>query len=104
MKFTFNNGQEMLYYIDTKTFLPIQTEALGKVALEQVGMGGMMEQMGSDRAKKLKVITTYSNYEEVNGIKFPMKQKLEMGAVEIDVVNSDYQINQPIDAKYYKLQ
>ena len=104
VKFTFNNGQEMLYYIDTKTFLPIQTEALGKVALEQVGMGGMMEQMGSDRAKKLKVITTYSNYEEVNGIKFPMKQKLEMGAVEIDVVNSDYQINQPIDAKYYKLQ
>ena len=104
VKFTFNNGQEMLYYIDTKTFLPVQTEALGKVALEQVGMGGMMEQMGSDRAKKLKVITTYSNYEEVNGIKFPMKQKLEMGAVEIDVVNSDYQINQPIDAKYYKLQ
>ena len=62
VKFTSSNGQEMIYYIDTKTFLIVQSEAVGKVALEQVGMGAMMEQMGSDRAKKLKVITTSVSY------------------------------------------
>ncbi len=103
IKCTLNSGLEIMYYVDSKTFFVVQAEAVGRVALEQFGIGALVEQMGSDRAKKMKLTITYSDYQDVNGVKFPMKEKLEIGAVEINMVNSDYKINETIDPKFYKL-
>jgi hypothetical protein len=104
IKFTLKSGQEITYFINATTYLIVEADCIGKIAIQQFGIGPLMEQMGSDRAKRMKVSILYSDYQEVGGIKFPMKEKLEVGAAEIDLVNSDFIVNVEIDAKYYKVK
>lgn len=102
IKFTLKTGQEMTYYISTSTYYVVKVECIGKVAIQQFGIGPLLEQMGSN-ANRMKVDILFFNYDDIgNGIKFPMKEKLEVGAAEIDLVNSDFLNNVEIDAKYYK--
>ncbi|MBN8836546.1 MAG: hypothetical protein J0I09_04770 [Sphingobacteriia bacterium] len=102
IKFTLKSGQEMTYYISTATYYIVKLECIGKVAIQQFGIGPLLEQMGSN-ANKMKVDILFSNYDDIgNGIKFPMKEKLEVGAAEIDLANSDFINNVEIDTKYYR--
>jgi hypothetical protein len=50
---------------------------------------------------KQKMIVQYLEYADVNGIKFPKKQKLQLGAVDIEIENTDIKINETIDTKWY---
>ncbi|MBA4196151.1 MAG: hypothetical protein C0459_01225 [Chitinophaga sp.] len=102
VKFTLKTGQEMTYYFSKTTGLVLKMDCIGKVALQQFGIGPLMEQMGSN-ANKMKVSILYSDYQDIgNGAKFPMKEVLEVGAAEISLTNSDFINNVEIDAKYYK--
>ncbi|MBS1640175.1 MAG: hypothetical protein JST94_05945 [Bacteroidetes bacterium] len=102
VKFTLKSGQEMTYYFSKTSGLVLKMDCIGKIALDQFGIGPIVEQMGTS-ASKMKVSILYSDYQDIgNGVKFPMKEMLEVGAAEIGLVNSDFINNVEIDAKYYK--
>ncbi|MBS1627541.1 MAG: hypothetical protein JSR09_06570 [Bacteroidetes bacterium] len=102
VKFTLKSGQEMTYYFSKTSGLVLKMDCIGRIALQQFGIGPLMEQMGTNAAK-MKVSILYSDYQDIgNGAKFPMKEMLEVGAAEIGLVNSDFINNVEIDAKYYK--
>lgn len=100
VKFTFKTGQQITYYISTKDYLIVQSEAIAKFAVTQVGIGPVLSSMGANSRDNMKTLMTYSNYKDFNGIKFPGVQKLQFGALDIAVENTDIKINQPIDAKW----
>jgi hypothetical protein len=100
IKFTLKSGQQITYYISTKDYLIVQSEAIAKFAVSQVGIGPVLTSMGANSRDNMKTVMTYSNYKDFNGIKFPGVQKLEFGAMDITVENTDVKINQPIDAKW----
>ncbi len=100
IKFTLKTGQLITYYISTKDYLIIQSEAIAKFAVSQVGIGPILTSLGANSRDNMKTAMTYSNYKDFNGIKFPGVQKLEFGAMDITVENTDVKINQPIDAKW----
>jgi hypothetical protein len=100
IKFTFKSGQQITYYISTKDYLIVQSETIAKFAVSQVGIGPVLSSMGANSRDNMKTVMTYSNYKDFNGIKFPGIQKLEFGALDIEVENTDVKINQPIDAKW----
>jgi hypothetical protein len=103
IKMTLKTGQQIVYYISTKNYLVMQSEAIGKVALEQLGLSSMMQMMGSSKANSMKVTTTYSDYKAINGVQFPTKEKYEIGAIEISMENNDIKTNEPVDAKWFKV-
>lgn len=105
VKITLKAGQQIIYYISSTTFLVVQSEAIGRVALEQLGLGSMMQLMGggSDKAKSIKVVISYDEYKSINGIKFPTKEKFQFGAVEMGMVNDNYTINEPPDARWFTI-
>jgi hypothetical protein len=101
IKFTFKGGQQVVYYISTKDYLIVQSEAPAKFAVAQAGIGPVLNAMGANSRDNMKTVTTYSDYKEFNGVKFPGKEKLEFGAMDITLEYTDAKINQPIDAKWY---
>jgi predicted XRE-type DNA-binding protein len=102
IKLTQSNKQIATYYIDTATYLIKQSEITGKQIAAQLGIEGspMMDMMGGNIDKQ-KMIVQYLEYADVNGIKFPKKQKLQLGAVDIEIENTDIKINETIDTKWY---
>jgi hypothetical protein len=102
IKLTQSNKQIATYYIDTITYLIKQAEITGKQIVSQLGIEGspMMDMMGGNIDKQ-KMTVQYVEYTDVNGIKFPKKQKLQLGAVDIEIENTDIKINDAIDAKWY---
>lgn len=95
-------GDVATYYIDKSTNLIKQVELTGKQIVSQLGLdGGPMGEMMGGRIDKQKMLITYTEYKDVDGIKFPVKQKLQFGAVDIDVEHNDIEVNQPIDKKWY---
>ena len=100
IKFTYKSGQQITYYISSKDYLIVQSEAIAKFAVSQVGIGPVLSSMGANSRDNMKTVMTYSNYKDFNGIKFPGVQKLQFGALDIVVENTDVKINQPIDAKW----
>jgi len=102
IKLTQSNKQIATYYIDTATYLIKQSEITGKQIASQLGIEGspMMDMMGGNIDKQ-KMIVQYVEYANINGLRFPKKQKLQLGAVDIEIENTDIKINETIDAKWY---
>lgn len=102
IKLTQSNKQIATYYIDTATYLIKQAEITGKQIVSQLGIEGspMMDMMGGN-IEKQKMTIQYVEYADVNGIKFPKKQKLQLGAVDIEIENTDIKINETIDPRWY---
>lgn len=102
IKLTTKDGETSTYYIDISTMLTKQAELAGKQIVSQLGLdGGPMSDMLGGRIDKQKMTVIYSEYKDVNGIKFPTKQKVQFGAVDIEIENNDIEVNQPIDLKWY---
>ena len=102
IKLTNKDGGVATYYIDIETMITKQVELMGKQIVSQLGLdGGPMSEMMGGRIDKQKMIVLYSEYKDVSGIKFPSKQKIQFGAVDIEIENSDIEINQTIDKKWY---
>ena len=47
------------------------------------------------------MIIIYLAFVDIKGMKFPSKQKIQLGAVDIELENTDIQINEMIDKKWY---
>lgn len=101
LKLTLKTGQETVYYFSTKDSLIVQSETIAKVVMDQVGMAPVLKTLGASNRGNLKTVMTYNEYKLFNGIKFPTKQRLTFGALDISVETDDVKINQPIDAKWY---
>jgi hypothetical protein len=103
LKLTLKNGQEMTYFISKATNLVVRMDTKGAVAASMSGMGAVMSSMGgANRIEKMEVSTIYSDYKDVEGIKFPTKVliKAPMGDSNSEVTN--IKINKAIDPRLYK--
>ena len=95
LKLTTSTGREITYWLNGSTFLIHQTSTKGGA------MGG-----GGGRNPDAETLTTYSDYQEIDGIKFPL-------TVDITIVGGQgrgggnttfdkIEVNKPIDAKLFK--
>lgn len=103
LKLTMNTGQELVYLINKTSSLIARMDTEGEVAASMSGMGTMMNGMGAGgNVRKLEVSTSYTEYKDVDGIKFPSKIVIAapMGDSESEI--SDIRINKTIDPKLYK--
>lgn len=102
LKVVSNTGDQSVYFINQQTYLTKQIELPGKQFISQMGLdtGPMANMMGS-KIDKQKVIIIYAEYRDIDGIQFPIKQIIQLGSVDIEIENSDVQINEPIEKKYY---
>jgi predicted Zn-dependent peptidase len=78
-KYKDNDGDEATYYFDKKTFLPSK-----RVSTEQGPQG------------PIEIVEEFNNYENFNGIKFPMNITVSNPYYSIELNNNVY-INQPVD-------
>ncbi len=101
IKLTLNSGQTVFYYIDTETFLVKQMEATGEMAINLTGFGSMMKAFGRNPDKNTKATVLVKEYQEFNGIKYPVKTVLSLGPVESEVENTTVKINEGIEEKWY---
>lgn len=94
LKLTTSAGKEITYWLNGSTFLIHQTST----------KGGMMG--GGGRNPDAETITTYSDYQEIEGIKFPLTVGITItggqgrggGNTTFDKV----ELNKPVDAKLFK--
>jgi len=103
VKLTTKGGQEMIYYISTTDYLVVQTEGAVKVMLNEIGMTPILNMMGSDPRANQKITMQYNEYKSFGGIKFPVKQRLQYSALDMQIETSDIKINEPIDNKWYTM-
>jgi hypothetical protein len=104
IKLTNKTNDVAIYYIDIATMLTKQIELSGKQIATMLGLDGAgpMGDMISGRMDKQKATIIFAEYQTIGGIKFPTKQKVQFGAVDVDIENTEVQINQPIETKWYK--
>lgn len=103
IKLNLKTGQAVTYFIDSQTFLVKQVEATGDMAANLTGFGSMMKAFGREIKKDMKATMLIKDYQEFNGIKYPVKLTLSLGAVESEVENTSVRINEGLDDKWYKV-
>lgn len=102
LKVTAANGLIAYYYIDKETYMLKQMELSGKQMVEQLGLnGGAMKEMMGGKMDNQKVTIITTQFATIDGIVFPIKQKMQFGANDIEVEHSDIQVNATIDKKWY---
>lgn len=103
IKLTAADKDVSTYFVDTATMLIKQVELTGKKMASQFGLdSGPMADMAGNRIDKQKVLIYYNEYKDINGVKFPVKQRIQFGAVDINVENNDVEINESIAAKWFR--
>lgn len=104
IKLNLKTGQSVIYYFDSQTFLVKQIEAFGEMAANLTGLGSMMKAFGNTIKKDMKATVNIKEYQEFNGIKYPVKLTMGLASVESDVENTTVKINEGIDEKWYKIK
>lgn len=90
IKLTLNSGKEIIYFIDAKSDLVIQTKQM------TIGMDtGVNANMGQEK----ELITNFSDYRSVNGILFPYKVNNPGSG---SIFFSKIELNKTIDGSQYK--
>lgn len=103
IKLTMKDGLSGVFYINKNNFLVQQVDAADEMAAAMTGFGSIMRMMGGGR-RNLKVSIQYSDYKEIAGIKFPMKQLISLGSVETIIEHLDIKLNEPVDEVWYKVK
>ncbi len=103
IKLTYRDGSIKLFWIDATTYLIKQFELNGKQIIDYFGIygGPMFDNMMGRNINKQKAVIQCNEYAVIDGIQFPVKQKILLGANDIDVENSDVQMNASIAKKWY---
>jgi hypothetical protein len=102
IKLIAKDGEASVFFIDATTFLLKQIEVSGKQISSILGIrGGPMGDMMGGRMDKQKMNLLYQSYTDVNGIKFPTKLVIQLGASDIEIENSSIEINEAVDKKWY---
>lgn len=95
-----NDKDERTYLIDKQTGLVNSMTIKGAAAVAMSGMGAAG--MSGGKADKMELTLSYSNYQDVSGIKFPGKIKMELPMGTVESAVTAIKVNQPVDAKWYK--
>lgn len=103
VKLTMKDGLAGTFYINKNNFLVQQVDATDEMAAAMTGFGSIMRMMGGGR-RSLKVSIQYTDYKEIAGIKFPMKQLISLGSVETLIEHLDIKLNEPVDEIWYKVK
>ncbi|MFN3665160.1 MAG: hypothetical protein ACK4S0_03315 [Sediminibacterium sp.] len=103
IKLTMKDGLVGTFFINKNTLLVQQVDATDDMAAAMSGFGSIMRMMGGGR-RNLKVSIQYSDYKEIAGIKFPMKQVISLGPVETVIEHLDIRLNEPVDEVWYKVK
>jgi|GEM_PF-422636 len=103
VKLTMKDGLTGTFYINKNNFLVKQVDAADEMAAAMTGFGSIMRMMGGGR-RSMKVSIQYSEYKEIAGIKFPMKQLISLGSVETLIEHLDIKLNEPVDEVWYKVK
>lgn len=106
VKLKLKSGQEMTYYI-AKTNGQVKRVKLPlSIAMEMMGMSGMMRMMGSGGGSRgeRKIDMDFEKYKIFDGFPFPTKQTVQMGMGSVVVEHTSFKVNQPVDAKWHKVQ
>ncbi len=102
IKLISKEGEASLFFVDATTFLLKQIEVSGKQISSILGIrGGPMGDMMGGRMDKQKMNLIYKDYSDINGIKFPSKLMIQLGASDIEIENSSIEINEPVNKKWY---
>jgi hypothetical protein len=101
IKMTLKTGQVVTYYIDSNTFLVKQMETTGDMAANLTGLRSLMQAYGSSVPKNTKAVVLVKEYGDFKDIKFPKKFNLSYGSIESEVENSNIQINEGLEEKWY---
>ncbi|NCI51719.1 hypothetical protein GWC95_17475 [Sediminibacterium roseum] len=101
IKMTLKTGQVVTYYIDTNTFLVKQMETSGDMAANLTGFRSLMQAFGSNVPKNTKATVLVKEYGDFKEIKFPRKLVLSYGPIESEVENTNIQINEGLEEKWY---
>jgi hypothetical protein len=101
IKMTLKTGQVVTYYIDTNTFLVKQMEATGDMAANLTGFRSLMQAYGSNVPKNTKATVLVKEYGDFKEIKYPKKLTLSYGPIESEIENSNIQINEGLEEKWY---
>jgi hypothetical protein len=101
IKMTLKTGQVITYYIDSNTFLVKQMETTGDMAANLTGLRSLMQAYGSSVPKNTKAVILVKEYGDFKDIKFPKKFNLSYGPIESEVENSNIQINEGLEEKWY---
>jgi outer membrane lipoprotein-sorting protein len=91
---------ERTYLVDKQTGLVNSMTIKGAAAANMTGMGSS----GMGRSDKMEITLSFSTYQDVSGVKFPGKMKIDtrMGVIESTITG--VKVNQAVDAKWYKPQ
>ncbi len=102
IKLISKDGEASIFFVDATTFLLKQIEVSGKQVSSILGIrGGPMGDMMGGRMDKQKMNLIYKEFSDINGIKFPAKLVIQLGASDIDIENSSIEINEPIEKKWF---
>ncbi len=104
IKFTLKTGQVIFYYFDNNTGLVNKAEATGEMAANLTGFGAMMKMFGNGMGKNMKAEVFYKEYQDIKGIKYPLKYTISLGPVETQVENTTININDGIEDKWYRIK
>lgn len=104
VKLTLKTGQTMFYYFDNNTGLVNKVEATGDMAANLTGFGAMMKMFGNGNSKNMKAEVFYKEYQDIKGIKYPLKYTINLGPVETQIEHTTIKVNEGIDAKWYKIK
>lgn len=104
IKMTLKTGQVVTYFIDTQTSLVKQVEATGEMAANLTGFSSLMKAFGSNLGKNTKATILVKEYREIDGFQYPQKFALNFGPLETEVENTSVNINDPLEAKWYKVK
>ncbi len=103
LKLTLNSGQEMNYFINKANGLVVRMDTKGAMAASMSGMGAVVSTMGgSNKIDKMEVTTIYSDYKDVDGLKFPTRVLIKAPMGDSDSELTNIKINKPIEARMYR--
>ncbi len=99
-------GQEFVYFIAQTNGQVKRLRLSSGTAMEMMGMSGMMKMMGGGgrSGNDRKIDIDFEKYKIFDGFPFPTKQILQLGPMAVVVDNTSFKVNQPIDAKWYKVK
>jgi hypothetical protein len=92
--------EERLYLVDKQTGLVSAMTLKGAAAANMTGMGNS----GMGKADKMELTMTFSNYQEVAGVKFPGKMSFDLPMGTMESTITGIKVNQAVDAKWYRPQ
>lgn len=102
VKLKLKSGQEMIYYIAKNNGQIKRVNLSIPVAMEMMGMSGMMKMFGgAARNIDRKIDIDYDKYKLFEGFPFPTKQILKLGPMDLEVENTEFKVNQPVEPKWY---